>query len=76
MRRGERLTLLLFIFVLLLIIIGNNIHILKLQKRIDSLNIDADAHKRGKKHETMIYIEVNNKVLNLLDSETKEIIKQ
>ncbi|MBC8588204.1 L,D-transpeptidase family protein [Paratissierella segnis] len=76
MRRGERLTLLLFIFVLLLIIIGNNIHILKLQKRIDSLNIDADAHKRGKKHETMIYIEVNNKVLNLLDSETKEIIKK
>lgn len=74
--RRERLILLLFILILLLIIIGNNIHILKLQRKIDSLDIDADAHRKAKKHETMIHIEVNNKALYLLDSETKEMLKK
>ncbi len=74
--RRERLILLLFILILFLIIIGNNIHILKLQRKLDSLDIDADAHRKVKKHETMIHIEVDNKTLYLLDSDTKEVLKK
>lgn len=74
--KRDRLIMLIFVLVLLLIIIGNNVHILKLQQKIDSLNINTNAYKSPRLAKNMIYIEVNNKILYLMDYDTKEIIKK
>lgn len=70
--RRQILIILLFIIIILLIVVGSNIYKMQLITKLGT----ADTYKRSNKGKVIIHIEVDNKVLYLIDNNSKEIIKK
>lgn len=60
----------IFILIILLITIGNRIHIIKIRKAVDYLNTNSESNN-GK---FTVFIEVDKKRLSLIDRENDKII--
>lgn len=73
MNKRLSLIILLFISVLVVVIIGNHIHIFFTKKAIDYK--DEDAYNQYNKKDLIILIEVDKKQLFLIDSKTNKTIK-
>lgn len=74
MERKIKINLLLFILVLVVIIIGNYIHLYFTKKGIDYRN--KDTYSKLNKNNLSILIEVDRKKLSLIDLYSNEIIKE
>lgn len=73
MKGRIKTTLLLFSLVLMVILIGNNIHLLLIQKSMDSEN--KDTYLKIDKNKIAILIEVDKKRLSVIDLATGSTIK-
>lgn len=70
--KKEMLIFLLFVIIFLIILVGSSIYKMQLMTNMGA----KDTYKKGSKGKVIIHVEVDNKVLYVIDNNSKEVIKK
>lgn len=70
--KKEILIMSLFVIIILIILVGSSIYKMQLISNLGA----KDAYTKGNKGKIIIHIEVDNKVLYLIDNNSKDVIKK